>query len=131
MRPLWKAESRREVDRLPFIESVSSPCHDEGLHATLELVVEGGGERQAPAVGHVDGEFGWVIAVGCFVHFAALIVNLLAGQKKIFARWQRRFIELSGAIFDRFGSVDEIVDLVASLGGESEENAVALSVCCF
>jgi hypothetical protein len=127
---LSEMESRLEAEPSAFVALVSSPSHDEGLHATQELVVEGGNGRQALAVDNVDGEFGWVIAVGCFVHFAALVVNLLAGQEEAFAWWCCLFVELDGAILVRFGSVDEIVDLVASLGGEFEENAVVLSICC-
>jgi hypothetical protein len=116
---LSKLKSRREAEWLVF-GFVRSPYHDERLHAAQELVVEGGDERQVVAVGYVDGEFGWVVAVGCFLHFVALIVNLLAGHEEVFAWWCCRFVELDGAIFVRFGSIDEVVDLVASLGGEFE-----------
>jgi hypothetical protein len=84
--PLFKLTSRCEAERLAFVVFISSPRHEEVLHATQELVVEGCDERlRALAIGDVDSEFGRVTAVGCFVNFAALVVNLLAGQDEVFA----------------------------------------------
>lgn len=116
-------------DALGFasVALVGSPVHSERRHPTEERVAEGGKWKfSVPAAKHIDGERAvWVVVVGCFVHFEALVPDLLAGPGEGAACWD--VFELEGAILFLEGE-DEGVDFVSGFRGEFEQWAAVLRV---
>jgi hypothetical protein len=121
-------EVRGEAERFAIVVLVGSPGDAERFHMVEECSAHAGDGETLFAVEHVQGEsVGVVVASGPAVHLMASVIDLLAGHGEGAAC--RRFFELDAAILLWFDEEDKLVDLVAGLGGELEEDAVALSIC--
>jgi hypothetical protein len=127
--PFFPRDVGSEVKRLPVVVFVCSPGDAERLQAIEEVLGQGRNGRAGLPVGYFDSEVAnRRIIVRCHSeHDMAFVVDLLAGPNDGIAR-SRGFVKLNEAVFVCLDDEDELVNLVASLGGELEWVTTVLNV---